>query len=322
MTAGYVLSQAVAAVTRLGIADLIKDSPRSAEDLAQACAVNADALYRTLRALASTGVFTETAPRTFANTPLSEVLRSDVPGSIRPMVLFIGDEMHWKVFGDFMHCLQTGKPAFDHVFGQPCWDYLVAHPQAAKGFDEAMTAHSTMGVNAVAEAYDFSGAHTVVDIAGGNGMLLRVILERNPNLRGVLFDMPHAIRNARNAGLVTADRCGFVEGDFFASVPEGGDVYILKHIIHDWDDQPARRILQTCRKAMQSGSRLLVIEHLVPPGNEPGMAKILDLEMLAIPGGRERTTDEMSSLLGSAGFRLERVVPTKSPLAIFEALPL
>lgn len=322
VAAGYMLSQAVGAAARLGIADLLKDSPRTTEDLAQACKANPDALYRTLRALCSVGIFAETAPRVFTNTQLSEALSSDGEDSIRAMVLFLTDEMHWKTYGDFMHSMQTGKPSFDHVYGQSCWQYLTANPEAAKAFDEAMTSHSKMGANAVAEAYDFSGARTIVDIAGGNGLLLKTVLEKNPDLKGVLFDVPHAIRHAHTAGLVTADRCRFVDGDFFESVPAGGDVYTLKHIIHDWDDESSCRILENCRKAMQPGSRLLIIENFLPSGNEPGFAKVLDLEMMLLPGGRERSTEEMGDLLARAGFNLMRVIATKSPLAIYEGEPV
>jgi hypothetical protein len=322
MASGYMLSQAIVAAARLGIADLVKDAPRSIEGLAQSCAVNADALYRTLRALACVGIFTETGPRTFANSPLSEPLRSDLADSIRPMILFLCDEMHWKVYGDFMYSVQTGKPSFDHVYGQKCWEYLVAHPDAAKVFDDAMTSNSAMAAAAVAESYDFSGAGTLVDVAGGNGLLLGTILRRYPSLQGVLFDVPHSIERARNAGLVNADRCRFIAGDFFASVPAEGDVYMLKNIIHDWDDASARRILETCRTAMQSSSRLLIIEWFLPPANQPGLANFIDLEMLVLPGGRERSTEEMGSLLARSGFNLTRVIPTKSPLAIFEAMPV
>lgn len=320
MAFGYVVSRCVYCVAKLGIADLLREGPRSAVDLAAATSTNADALYRTLRALASTGMFIETEPRVFALTPLAEPLRSDAPDSIRAMVLFVGDHMHWSVYGQMSYSIQTGKAAFDHAMGQPPFQYLAGHPEDAKVFDDAMTAHSAPQRAAIIEAYDFGQFGTVADIGGGHGHLLAAILEANPGTRGILFDLPHAIEHARAKELLPAGRCELVTGDFFQQVP-AADAYIVKHIIHDWDDDSALQILAACRRAIPDSGKLLIAEMILPGMNEPGFAKLLDIEMMLIPGGRERTIDEYAALLASAGFRMTRVIPTHSSVALIESEP-
>ena len=320
MAFGYVISRCVYCAAHLGIADLLRESPRSAADLAAATGTNPDALYRMLRALASTGIFTENESQVFALTPLAQPLRSDVPDSIRAMVLFLGDHMHSSVYAQMLYSIKTGKPAFDHVFGQAPFEYLPNHPEDAKIFNDAMTAHSNSQNPAITEAYDFKQFGTVADIGGGYGHLLEAILHSAPDTHGILFDLPHAIEQAQAKSQLPKDRCEFVAGSFFEHVPPA-DAYIMKHIIHDWDDESARKILATCRQSIRSVGKLLIAEMILPGINEPSFAKILDLEMLLIPGGRERTVDEYAALVGSAGFRLTRVVPTKSSVAILESEP-
>ncbi len=322
LATGYQISQALHVVAQLGVADFLKDGPQSAEELAKATHTNADALYRILRALASLEVFAEAGPRRFALTPLSESLRSDVPGSLRYLVLFIADNMHWAVFQNLEHSVQTGQPAFDHVFGQKVFEYLGERPRESLLFDQAMAALSGSIGPAVAEAYDFSEFQTITDVGGGNGALLAAILNEHSRPRGILFDLPHAIEHARAAGLLPAGRSELAVGDFFESIPAGADAYVFKSIIHDWPDDKARTILQICRRAISSTGKLLLVEMLIPPDGSPDFSKFLDLEMLAIASGRERTEDEFRQLLASAGFRLDRIVPTRSSFLIIEGSPV
>lgn len=320
MAFGNLVSCCVYHAARLGIADLLSGGPKSAADLAAATRTNADALYRVLRALASMGMFQETELGVFALTPLAESLRSDAPDSVRAMVLFVGDHIHTSTQADMAYSLETGARAFDHVFGKPPFEYLADHPEDAKRFDDAMTAHSAMSIRAIVEAYDFSPFESVADVGGGQGHLLAAILDKHERPRGILFDLPHAIEHARGKGLLPANRCELVSGDFFERVTPGAGAYILKHIIHDWDDDSARRILVALRRAMPENGKLLIAEMILPGMNEPGFAKLLDIEMLLIPGGRERTTDEYRALLASAGLKLTRVVATRSPVSLIEAV--
>ena len=321
MISGYWISQAIYAAAKLGIADLLNDGLKSVEELASATATNADALYRLLRALASVGVFAETAPRQFALTPLAEPLRSDVPGSKRALALMMGDEQ-FRAWGEFLYSVQTGQTAFEKVFGQPIFDYLGQHPDKARIFDEAMTGIHGRESSAILDSYDFAGIGLLADIGGGNGSQLAAVLEKHPGMRGLLFDLPHVIERARGrieaAGL--ADRCQLVSSSFFESVPSGADAYLMRHIIHDWDDEKSLTILRNCRAAMSPGSRLLVIESVIPPGNEPFGGKLLDLVMLLIPGGKERTEEEYRSLFDQAGFHLSRIVPTATEVSVIEGL--
>ncbi len=277
-----------------------------------------------LRALAGLGLFAEEGEGRFRLTALGEPLRAGVPGSVRGYAVLVGEPMVWRSWGGILHSLRTGQPAFDHAFGAPLFEYLAAHPEEARVFDEAMTGRSAAEIAAVLAAYDFSGAGTVVDVGGGQGALLAAVLEADPRARGVLFDRPHVVAAARarlaTAGLVPA-RCHLVEGDFFGAVPPGGDLYVLKRIIHDWDDGRARSILRNCRAAVPEAGRLLLVELVVPPGDEPSDAKLLDLLMLVYAGGRERTEAEYRDLLASAGFGLTRVVPTASCVSVVEAVP-
>jgi len=323
MIAGAWIAQAIFVAAKFGVADLVRDEPKSVDSLANATAAHPRALYRVLRALASVGIFREDDDGRFSITALAEPLRSDWPGSLRPYAIMMGSEWVWRSFGEIMHSVRTEKPAFDQIYGAPVFDYYAKTPEAARIGAEGLTSRSAPENAAVVAAYDFSWAKKIVDIGGGQGSLLAAILASNANSRGVLFEMPHVVERARptfeKAGL--AERCDLVGGDFFAAVPPGGDVYILKKVIHDWDDKQARSILQTCRAAASSQGRLLLIELVVPPGNDPSFAKLLDLQMLVYPGGRERTEAEHRELLASANFKLERVLPTSSTVSIVEAIP-
>ena len=307
---------------KLGIADLLKDSPKSCDELATATGTNAPSLYRVLRALASLGVFAETQPNHFTLTPLAACLQSDTPNSVRACVIMQG-EVNYQAWGEFMHSVQTGGSSFEHIYGMNLYEYLAQNPESAKIFDDAMTNLSVIQSAAIAASYDFSSIQTLVDIAGGQGLLIASILKSNPTLKGVLFDQPPVIERAKRfleaEGVL--ERCQLAAGNFFESVPEGGDAYILKYIIHDWDDERAIAILKQCHKVMPANGKILVAEQVIPPANEPFMGKLLDLQMLVMTdGGRERTEAEYRALFEKAGFKLTRIVPTQREVSIVEGI--
>lgn len=321
LISGYWVSQAIYAAAKFSIADHLKDGARSVEDLAATTSTNPDALYRLLRALASLGIFVETGSKEFALTPLAEGLRSDVPGSKRALALMMGDEQ-FRAWSEIEYSIRTGKMAFDKVFGKPVFEYLGEHPEKAKIFDAAMVGIHGRESDAIAAAYDFSGIKVVADIGGGNGSQLIGLLTKCPHLKGILFDLPHVVERAKEriaaAGL--ADRCELVGGSFFESVPAGADAYLMRHIIHDWDDEKSLTILRNCHKVMSAENKLLVVESVIPPGNEPFGGKLLDLVMLLIPGGKERTEEEYRTLYQRAGFKLSRVCPTESEVSVVEGV--
>lgn len=321
MITGYWTSQAIYAVAKFGIADLLKDGPCTVEALAEASSTNADALYRLLRALASIGIFSEGSPKEFSLTPLAEPLRSDVEGSKRALALMSGDEQ-FQAWGDIVYSIQTGNTAFEKVFGKPIFDYLGQMPEKARIFDAAMTGIHGRETGDVLDAYDYSGIEVLADIGGGNGTNIAAILQRYPTMKGILFDLPHVVERAKEhvdaAGV--SDRCQLVGGNFFESVPEGADAYLMRHIIHDWDDEKSLTILRNCRAAMPVDGKLLVVESVIPPGNDPFGGKFLDLVMLMIPGGKERTAAEYQAIYEEAGFDLARIVATNTELSIVEGV--
>jgi SAM-dependent methyltransferase len=314
-------SQAVGVAAELGIADILKDGPRSTREIATAVDASEDAVYRLLRALASLGLFSSLPEHRFALTPLGQYLRSDVPGSLRGFARFAGHDVTWRPWGELAYCIKSGKPAVDHVFGVGIFDYLETHPDVAAVVNDGMTAVSAAQAAAVMEAYNFSGIDTLVDVGGGHGLLLAMILKAHPAMRGTLFELAHAVKGARRLleqhGV--ADRCAVVAGDFFDAVPAGGDAYIMKLVIHDWDDERALRILRNCHRAMRPRSRLVVVDRVIAPGDEPDPAKFVDLEMLVLThGGRERTQEEFNQLYAQAGFELVRIVATRGPISVIE----
>lgn len=319
VSTGYMPAVALHAAAKLSIADLLADGAKPVAELARTTGVHEQALYRTLRALASLGIFAETSPRTFSNTPFSEGLRKDA-GPLRDMVLWIANALHMRCYAEFLHSVNTGETVCDRVLGAPIFDYFASHMDEGAVFNQAMTSWTALNTPAYLEAYDFSGISTLVDVAGGHGFLLSSVLAAYPQMRGVLFDLPHVLDGARRkiAEAGVAERCELVAGDFFESVP-GGDAIMMKHIIHDWDDAKATVILDNCFRALKPGAKLIIFDTVIQPGNEPDFAKWMDLEMLVLPGGRERTEQEFRELLDKSGFRLTRVVPTKGVLAIIEA---
>jgi ubiquinone/menaquinone biosynthesis C-methylase UbiE len=320
MISGFWISRAIYIAAKLGIADQLRDGPKTVDELAAATATHAPSLYRVLRALASVGVFSEDKKRGFALTPLAETLRTDAPGSLRAFATVELGEEHYPAWGELLHSVRTGEIAFDRAFGMPVWKFFEQNPENAKTFNDAMTGFTLAVNDAVLSSYDFSSFGKIVDVGGGHGSLIASILKTNPKMRGVLFDAPPVIEGARHRlkdeGL--AERCEATAGDFFDSVPSGGDAYIVKWIIHDWDDERSVTILKNCHRAMAKNGRLLLVEAVVPHGSEPHFSKYMDLNMLIMTGGRERTEDEYRTLLEASGFKLTRIVPTGSPMSIIE----
>ena len=323
MMEGYWVSQAIYVAAKLGLADLLQAGPRPVEDLATTTQTHAPAPYRVLRALASVGIFAEGAAGSFALTPTAALLQTERPDSLRALAILYGEEQY-RAWGDLRQSVATGEPAFERVFGLRYFPYLAQHPAANETFHRALSGMAAQLAGAVLAAYDFSACGTVIDIGGGHGRLLATILRAHPQLRGILFDQPHVVAGAtaelQQAGV--SARCATIGGDFFAAVPSGGDAYILAEILHDWDDERSRTILRNCRRACGPASRLLLIEVLIAPGNEPDLAKFLDLHMLVLLGGRERTKAQYRTLLAEAGFALTAVVPTQAGSSVIEARPV
>ncbi|WP_224362982.1 acetylserotonin O-methyltransferase [Hyalangium versicolor] len=324
MIFGFWSLRAIYVAAELGVADHLASGPRDSEELAKACQTDASALYRVLRALASVGLLSEPEPRHFALTPLGQFLRSDTPGSMRALARMLGSHWHWRTFEGILESVRTGEPAMAKMVGQPLYTYLGQNPEQEKIFDHSMTSFSSVENDAIRDAWAFLTSGTLVDVGGGRGHLLATLLNAHPGLRGILFDRPSVVANEQDAvnahGLDA--RCERVGGDFFESVPSGADAYLLKYILHNWNDERTGAILRNCRRAMKPSARLLLVEQVVQPGNSPDPAKLLDLEMLVLVGGRERTEEEFRGLLADSGFSLVRVVPTRRALSIVEASPV
>jgi len=317
------LSQAVYVAAKLGIADLLKDGPRNINDLAKATDTHPQSLYRILRALCSAEIFEEKPDCYFSLTPIANYLLSDIPDSMRSAAIMYGESWHWQPWGHLLESVKTGKSAFECVYDMNLFEYMQQNPEANRVFNAAMTSLSSLVEPTLIESYDFSSVHTLVDIGGGSGTLMLPLLRANLNMQGILFDLPHVITDFKDAlessGL--GDRCTLASGDFFESVPTGGSLYIMKHILHDWDDERCIAILKNCHQAMTSPSRLLIIERIVSTGNQPDPAKLNDLEMMAVtPNGKERTELKFQALFHASGFTLVKIYPTDSPLYILEAL--
>ena len=322
MMTGYWVSQALYVAAKLGVADFLADRAQSVEDLATATQTDAHSLQRILRALASVGVFTEASPGVFALTPLAALLRSGIPDSMRALAIMYAEEQY-QAWGNVLHSVRTGETAFDQQFGMNYFDYLAQHPEADQVFNQAMSGYTTQLVGAVLDAYDFSAFKTIVDIGGSYGTLLTAVLRTNQTARGILFDQPHVVA-AAEAHLVAAgvaQRCKVVGGDFFIEVPAGGDAYLLAQILHDWNDERSVAILRQCRRVMPAQGRLLVIELVLPQGEEPFFGKWLDLHMLVMLGARERTEAEYAALFRTAGFELSRIAATRAGPSVIEAVP-
>lgn len=324
MITGKFVTVMLYVVAELKIADLLADGPKSVAELATATGANERSIYRILRALSSIGTFTETEDGVFGSTPLSDLLRSDVPGSMREMAIWIGCPFHNTAWADIMPGVRSGGSNFSQRFGVNVFEHMNENPKDLEIFQNAMTGFSGMTAQWVVGAYDFPEASTVVDVGGGNGLLISKILAANPSLRGILYDLPQVVAGAPDVldAEGVADRCETVGGSFFEGVPGGGDVYILKHIIHDWDDERNKIILDHCREAMNDGGKVVVVDMVIPPGNDPFFGKILDIEMLVVTeGGLERKEDEHRALFESAGLNLDRVIQTEGFICVLEGSP-
>jgi hypothetical protein len=319
---GYLTTQLLYVAAKLGVADALADGPRTVEEIAEAVGADAPLLRRVLRGLALDEVLAEQDGR-FALTPLGECLREGVAGSLRGPVIVRG-ELYYEAAAGVLQTVREGGVAFEHVHGEPFFDHLAREPEVEAAFQASMAGRAAQEAGDVVAAYDFAGVRRLVDVGGGQGVLLAAILRSAPQLRAVLVDRPMVIERAQAwlAQEQLGERCELVPGDFFASVPDGGDAYLLSRVIHDWDDEDARRILVTCARAMTAASRLLLVEAIVPErAQDRPEAVRMDLHMLMLLGARERTEAEFRRLLGGAGFEVRRVVPTRSPagLSVIEA---
>jgi hypothetical protein len=323
MATAHWISRFLYVAARMNLPDRLAERSKTAEELAESTGATASSLYRFMRTLASLGLFTEDSEHRFSLTRLGEALRAGTPGSVRASVLTLAGEIFTRAMDHLLYSVETGKPGFEKALGVPLFDWLASHPAEASMFSETMVGLHGAEPPAVAAAYDFAEFGTIIDVGGATGNLLSTILGRYPKPRGILFDLPHVVADAPEliSARGLANRIKIVSGSFFENVPSDGDVYLLSHIIHDWSEPQCLTILGNCRRAMQPNSRLLIIEMVLPTGDAPHLGKVLDIIMLAIPGGQERTEPEYRALLYNAGFRLERVVPTESAVSVVEAVP-
>lgn len=324
MAQGAWLTQALYVAIRLGIADVLRDGPRSAEDVARRVDADPGATYRVMRALASNGVLKLRRDQRFALTRVGHALRSDYDGSMAPMIKMVGTPEHWEHWAGLLDSVQTGRTAVEKIRGTSMFEYLATNPGYAATFNDAMTGMSTVAIEMAVPLYDFTDRKLVVDVGGGHGALLASVLAQAPEARGVLFDLPSVVQGA--GALLDAagvgDRAITTGGSFFESVPDGADAYLMKTVIHDWDDEQSLSILRNIRTAIAANGKVLLFELVLPDGAPPHPGMLLDLEMLVHAGGRERTAAEYAKLLSRAGFRQTRVIPTAGPMSIVEAVPV
>lgn len=327
LVSGYRISQAIYVAAKLDLPGLLADGPRASEELAEATGTHAGALYRVLRFLAGVGLFDEVAPHRFSLTSLGAGLRQDVPGTVRPNVLMALDGYHWQAWGALLHSVQTGEIAFNYVHGMGLFDYLSEHAETGTIFNQAMMSNTARSGTAIIEAYDFSSIQRLADVGGGHGLMLATILRAYPAMQGVLFDRAEMLADAtavlEEAGV--SDRCKIVAGDFFASVPTGCDAYILRQIIHDWDDAQAIHILKNCHRSLQGRGKVLVVERSVGSDYRQALQVLhLDLEMLVMLGGCQRTDEEYRTLFAAAGFQLTTIISLNdaAQYRIFEGRPV
>jgi len=320
---GHVNTQVVYVAAKLGIADLLKDEPKTSRELAEFIGVDMRALQLTLRSLVQLNVLIEDENGRLQLTPIGELLASGVPGSLHGRAIYLGEE-HYRAWGDLLYSVETGQAAFNHAFGMSFWEYLSQNPETQERFHQFRAWRARLNAAEVLETYDFTSARTIVDVGGGYGTLIATILAATPHVTGILYELEsvtvEARRHLEEAGV--ADRCQIITGNFFTSVPQGGDGYLLSRIIHDWSDGASIRILKNCRAAIQEYGHLWVIEIVMPEKLENSHGATVDLEMLVLHGGQERTKSEYSALFAAAGFELTKVVPTPSGLSIIEGVPI
>lgn len=318
---GFMVSRAISAAAKLGVSDALARGPLYYIDLAKAVGAQQKTLHRMMRALTSAGVYAEPKPGVFALTPMSNLLRKDVPGSLRDMAIMITTPSHWLPWGRFDEAVVQGISVAERTLGADLFSYYASNPEEGQIFNAAMTSFTGMTGNAIAKAYDFKSFERIVDVGGGHGLLLTTVLKHAPAAQGVLFDLPQVVKGAGEVLAPVKDRVEIVSGSFFDFAPEGGDAYLLKHIIHDWDDERCAKILSNIAGAMQPAGRVLVCEMMVPAEPGPHMSHLMDLNMLAMtPGGCERTERQFADLFKQAGLRLAGVMATQSPVNIIEAV--
>lgn len=325
MTGGLILHQCLHAAAVLSIADLLKGRAASAAELAGGLQVHEEALYRVLRVLSGQGVFEEIACRTFANSPLSECLRTDVSGSLRPLLMMRGDPYAVAALGELLFSITTGKPSFEKLCGSEIFSHLRRSQNEALAFDDAMTALTALWAPRIATAYEFAQWGSLMDVGGGNGLLLTEILRVHQELRGVLAEQPDVLKRACECEFFSGELAGrvrFQACDFFQAIPAGCRAYLLKMIIHDWDDERANQILINCRRTVPEDGVLLLVEYQLGERNTSSLGKTVDIFMLAVTGGKERTVDQHRKLLSSAGFALSRTIPVSDEVMILEAVPV
>jgi O-methyltransferase domain len=316
---GKQITYSLAAVARLGVADHMSNHFTSVDEIAEKVAAHSAALFRVMRMLAGVGVFEEAPGQRFALTPVGELLKSDAPGSLRYPAMFFGDEWSTRAYQYIVDCVRTGCDGVTRAYGKHAFELLAERPDQAETFHRAMSSFSAIDSEAILEAYDFSGIRRLADVGGGHGTLLAAILQRYPQMQGVLYDLPEVVEGANLTGY--EDRVRVESGSFFERVPSGCDAYLMKHIIHDWSDEHCRTIFSLMRQQFPPDGRVLVCEMVVPEDSGPAPAKMLDIEMLVMTvGGKERTVEEFEKLFTSAGLRLGLVVPTKSPISVIEGL--
>jgi hypothetical protein len=329
LATAYQASQALIVAVKLGIPDLLGKGGKCSAEIAKETGSQPDMMQRLLRALAAFDVVRDLGAGQFELTPIGDCLRADSANSVRPLVLMFGSETFWQTGASLLECVSTGKNAFQLLHGmEAIFAYLETHPDLARIFDDAMTGRSAITAQAAAEASDFGAVRRIIDVAGGHGRMLASILKAHPHLRGILFDLPRTVERASSLLLTegVADRCEVVGGDMFASVPAGGDLYLLSRVIHDWGDPRATEILGCCRRAMGPKARLLILDRVMPERIEAGPTvqshALLDLTMMMCTGGgRERTAAELEAIVSAAGLRLERVIPMRIPDSLIEAVP-
>jgi SAM-dependent methyltransferase len=318
---GYWISQAVGVVATLGVADRLANGPRTYDEIAREVGAAPEALYRVMRLLASIGVFAQAPSGSFELTALGQTLRSDTPGSVRNFAITETAPGHWLPWGRLEESIRTGQSMARAALGMDLFEWYAQNPGEARFFNAAMGNLSALAAGELVRVFDFSVVRKVMDVGGAHGVLLASILRANPAINGILFDLPHVIATAEESvkGQGLSGRCELRSGDFFEAVPEGADLHLLKQIIHDWDDERATQLLRNCHRSLAPGGTLLLVEMVVPPDNQPSPAQAMDLNMLVVLGGRERTEEEYRRLLSGVGFRLARVIPTHSPFHVIEA---
>lgn len=325
MLGGFRVARSIYVAAEFGVADVLADGPKSIDELAQATGTHGPSLYRVLRALASLGIFAEDETGRFSLTPPAEYLQTNHPESVRDSVKLFGEEWHWQVWGNLLHSVETGEPAFDHLNGKGFYEFYNENPEFARTSSESKTRMAGRASTSLLTNYNFSSIGKVVDIgvAAGFGSTLLSLLKANPTMKGVLYDFPAVIEGAKplfeEAGLT--DRCELIAGNCVESVPTGGDAYILMFVVHNWDDERAIKILKNCHEAMAEDGKLLLVEMIMPKGNDPFVGKVVDLESLLItPGGYERTEAQYRSLLEAAGFKVTNIIPTQTANSVIEAV--